>query len=140
MSIESNKALILEYLALIQRGESDRSAAILDRDLEWWVAGSFPGAGFVPRERLVASLKSISAGLVEPLQFDIEYVTAEDDRVAVAAQATARRKDGTTYNQTYHMLFFVRDGRIRAGRPYLDTLAFAEQVHDATVTYPPVQT
>jgi len=133
---QANKRLISEYLARCEAGDIARIEELLAPQLEWWVAGSFPGAGFVARDVLMRSLGSISGSLAEPLRFTIEHLTAEENRVAVAARARARRKDGGVYEQIYHMLFFVRDGKIIAGRPYLDTLAFAEQVHGAVVTYP----
>ncbi|MCK9541531.1 MAG: nuclear transport factor 2 family protein [Novosphingobium sp.] len=131
-----NKRLVREYLQRCEDGDIARVAEMLAPDLEWWVAGSFPGAGLVPRDVLMGSLGRIGGSLVEPLRFEIECMTAEGDRVAVAARARARRKDGSVYEQAYHMLFFIRDGVIVAGRPYLDTLAFAEQVHGAIVAYP----
>lgn len=133
---EANKRLVREYLRRCEEGDVGRVAEMLSPDLEWWVAGSFPGAGLVPRDVLMDSLGRIGGSLTEPLRVEILHMTAEEDRVAVEARARARRRDGSFYEQAYHMLFFIRDGAIVAGRPYLDTLAFAQQVHGATVTYP----
>jgi ketosteroid isomerase-like protein len=136
MSVEKNKKIILNYLGLLERGETEKAIAFLAEDLDWRVAGSHPGAGQVKREKLVASLWAITDTLAEPFQFDIEHITAEDDRVAVACTGVARRKDGNYYRQIYHMLFFVEKGMIIGGRPYLDTIVYAQDVFGAKVEFP----
>lgn len=54
-------------------------------------------------------------------------LTAEGDRVAVEAESSGETATGRTYNNQYHFLFEVRDGKIQAAREYLDTL-YAKEV------------
>ena len=49
-------------------------------------------------------------------------ITAEGDRVAVEAESYAKMKNGKTYQNTYHFLFIVRDGKIQSVKEYLDTI------------------
>jgi ketosteroid isomerase-like protein len=51
----------------------------------------------------------------------ILFVTAEEDRVAVAAEGRFGFAEGD-YCNTYHYLFTISDGRVIAGREYLDTV------------------
>ena len=49
-------------------------------------------------------------------------LTAEGDRVAVEAESFAKMKNGKTYQNKYHFLFIVRDGKIQSVKEYLDTI------------------
>ena len=53
---------------------------------------------------------------------DAKGLTAEGDRVAVEAESYAKMKNGKTYQNTYHFLFIVRDGKIQSVKEYLDTI------------------
>jgi ketosteroid isomerase-like protein len=53
-------------------------------------------------------------------KMEILFVTAEEDRVAVAAEGEFLFEEGA-YRNTYHYLFTIGCGRITAGREYLDT-------------------
>ncbi|KAL2061492.1 hypothetical protein VTL71DRAFT_6869 [Oculimacula yallundae] len=55
------------------------------------------------------------------LVVNCEGVTADADRVAVEASSTMS-VNGNEYNNLYHWLFEVKDGKISAARFYLDTL------------------
>jgi hypothetical protein len=48
--------------------------------------------------------------------------TAEGERVAVEAESYARMSNGKIYQNKYHFLFTVRNGKIQAVKEYLDTM------------------
>jgi uncharacterized protein len=54
-------------------------------------------------------------------------VTAEGDRVAVEAESHAKMKSGKLYQNKYHFLLTIRDGKIQGVKEYLDT-AHADEV------------
>jgi ketosteroid isomerase-like protein len=54
-------------------------------------------------------------------------VTAEGDKVAVEAESHANMKSGKTYQNKYHFLITIQDGKIQAVKEYLDT-AHADDV------------
>ena len=47
-----------------------------------------------------------------PIQFAVDAITAEDDRVVAEARSTARLIDGSDYANTYVFSLRIRDGRI----------------------------
>jgi ketosteroid isomerase-like protein len=49
-------------------------------------------------------------------------VTAEGDRVALEAESYAKMKNTKTYQNKYHFLFVVRNGKIQQVKEYLDTM------------------
>ncbi|UCV23608.1 nuclear transport factor 2 family protein [Ferribacterium limneticum] len=55
------------------------------------------------------------------LRFEILSMTAEDDRVSVEAQGHAELVSGARYDNQYHFLFFIRDGRVFKMKEYIDT-------------------
>ena len=63
-------------------------------------------------------LKSVAP---EGIEFDVLYLTAEADRVAAEIAGKATLINGTPYNNQYHFLFFLHDGRIYKIKEYMDT-------------------
>ncbi len=51
----------------------------------------------------------------------VKGAIAEGDQVAVEAESWGELKNGRVYNQEYHFLITLRDGKISAVREYLDT-------------------
>jgi len=60
----------------------------------------------------------------------IKSMTAEEDRVAVEAESYGETPAGKVYNQTYHYLFIVRDGKISVQHEYLDKWHLKERMVD----------
>ena len=50
-----------------------------------------------------------------------EALIAEGDRVAAETESYAELKNGRVYNNHYHFVFEVRDGKIHSVKEYLDT-------------------
>jgi hypothetical protein len=48
-------------------------------------------------------------------------MTAEDDRVSVEAESYGEITNGKTYENIYHFMFVIRDGKVAAIREYMDT-------------------
>jgi len=134
--IESNKAVALTFLRMVSEHRHEEAFDLLSDDLQWWVPDSLPGGGFINKQAIYDKLKKIAHSWSQPLTFEIEYVTAEGDRVAVLMRSRAPKPDGTSYRQVYHQLMIIREGRIVKGYPFLDTLEFAQEVYGATVAYP----
>ncbi|MGV3768589.1 MAG: nuclear transport factor 2 family protein [Sphingobium phenoxybenzoativorans] len=63
----------------------------------------------------------VMAALAEPLRLEIKGVTAEGERVAVEVESHSVNKRGMIYNNRYHFLFVIREGKIVEGREYLDS-------------------
>jgi len=123
VSSEQNKKIVTEFMEVFSAGDVDGIMDRLTDDATWWVAGTIPGisgtkdkAGF--REMVSGIAASTTSGAIRltPLAF-----TAEGDRVAVETESYTELKNGRVYNNLYHFLFTVRDGRISSVKEYLDT-------------------
>jgi ketosteroid isomerase-like protein len=73
-------------------------------------------------------LRTIEAGMPNGVRLTITGVTAEGDRVAVEMDADGVSATGLQYQNQYHDLLEIRDGKIVAGREYLDTAHAAEVI------------
>lgn len=123
--IEENKRVVRRYYAAVSGGRRDEATALLADDATWWIAGK-------PEQFALAGLRSLqehqellrerlAPALPHGVEIMITGMTAEGDRVAVEMENRARTADGRIYNNQFHMLFVVRDGKIHAAREYLDT-------------------
>ena len=81
-----------------------------------------PGILAVGSSRTVSPvLVSIFNIFPEGLIFTLYGMTAEDDRVALEAESHGVHKSGKQYNNHYHFLFRIRDGKIAEIKEYADT-------------------
>lgn len=55
------------------------------------------------------------------LRFTITGTTAEGDRVAIEAESYGMTRSGKLYNNLYHLLVQLENGKIKAVREYLDS-------------------
>ena len=112
MSLQANKETVLAFLKSLSSGKPDGN--YLCADAQWWV----PGIGTVSREAFFAMADRFQSMVKAPAVIGIDAVTAEGDRVAVEARASAELLDGRIYENTYHFLFYLRDGKIREAREH----------------------
>jgi len=112
MSVAENRKVALAFVDSLCRGEPDQ--ALLCEDAVWWI----PGRGTIDRPTFLGLAAAVNALFAGPISMTITAVTAEDDRVAVQADGHADLKDGRSYDNTYHFLFYLRDGRIREAREH----------------------
>ena len=55
------------------------------------------------------------------LRMTVKGAIAEGDQVALEVVSHGELRNGRVYDQEYHMLITIRDGKISAVREYLDT-------------------
>jgi hypothetical protein len=127
VSTAANKALVREFYRLMNAREFDAMWALF-AERATWSGGRFDTTDAPGIDRM-------RAVLVDPMpvfeqggiHFTVHALTAEGDRVAAEVESHAPLVSGTTYNNHYHMLFEIRDGRIQVVKEYADT-AHAREV------------
>lgn len=125
MNLESNKALVLEFLRRLESGNIDDSLALLSDDATWWVAGKpeqFPVAGTKNKAQLRELLNALVVPMPDGLRMTPSGITAEGSRVAIEVESYGRAANGRLYNNEYHFLFVVEGNLIRSVKEYLDTM------------------
>jgi ketosteroid isomerase-like protein len=122
MTVEDeNRALVTRILGLIgQEDRADEYLSLFANDMTWWVAGDQMG-GTMDKAGYSAMIKGMPNFLKSPFRFTTTGWTCQGDRVAVEAVGRAVLKDGRVYENLFHLLYVIRDGKVVVGREYMDT-------------------
>jgi len=123
MSTEENKKIILEHLAAVSRGDYAKALEYFAEDAKWCVFGSGKYAGWHnSKKEIVEIWSNLPAFFPKGITVTADRLVAEGDWVAAEAHSYAETTwKGKVYQQKYHYLFEVRDGKIRILKEYLDT-------------------
>jgi ketosteroid isomerase-like protein len=122
MATEDSKKVVMSFLEAMNSGNGAAVMNALADSATWWVAGSFPLSGTKTKAQFAELLGGMGSKMDGAMRLTPTGVTAEGDRVAVEAESYAKMKNGKTYQNQYHFLFTVRDGKIQAVKEYLDTI------------------
>lgn len=121
MSTETNKNVVRSFINGIATGDLNRLALTTTDDASFWVSPTTVGSGTRTRDEWLQSMSDMFSGLAKPMTLEMGDFTAEDDRVSLTLVGGMHLKNGKVYNGHWHMLFFLRDGKISAMKEYLDT-------------------
>jgi uncharacterized protein len=126
MNAEENKKIVLGFIENMSAGNAAAAFGALADSATWWVAGNFALSGTKTKAEFAELAGGLAPKIDGGLKLTPKGVTAEGDRVAVEAESYAKMKNGKTYQNQYHFLFVVRDGKIHSVKEYLDTTHAAE--------------
>ena len=124
MSTDQNKRLAIELFA---RFTASDIAGVLDTmtdDATWLIPGkpgSSPAAGLYDKRRIGRLFQAMLERLEGGLTMSVDSAIAEGDKVALEVRSHGQLTNGRVYEQEYHFLMTVRDGKICAVKEYLDT-------------------
>jgi hypothetical protein len=119
---ERNKALARSFLEAVSRADTDAIVAAYAPDGICWTAGTMPISGSFGVEQIAAASLGVLGAFPKGLAFTLHALTAEGDRVAIEAESRGEHVSGKLYNNKYHFLMRVRDGKIAEWREYMDTM------------------
>lgn len=123
MNAAESKQFVLDFFEEMLSGKGDAWNRTAD-SLRWSMIASSPSYPYQADHDKASYRKMVedSAGLFpEGLRFTILSAIAEPDRVAVEAESYGKVADGRLYNNHYHFLFELKDGKIQTVREYLDS-------------------
>ena len=116
--MDKNDFLTLHCLTLKQLCDTDSVEAIVGVPAAEAEAAS---AGANDRARMERIFNAMTERMDSPLQMRIKSAIGEGDRVAMEMESHGTLKNGRVYNNQYHLLMRIADGRIAEVREYLDT-------------------
>jgi len=119
--MESNKDVAIRWLNSVAHGDGEALKALSTEDIVHEIMGTSAVSGELRLGDLVELAGNLFGITKNGLEFTILNVTAEEDRVAVQFTGTSELLTGEPYNNTYHLLFRLRDGRVCRGWEYCDT-------------------
>ncbi len=124
MSLESNKELAASLFSRFDANDLAGALDLLADDASWWIAGKpgqQPAAGEHDKASIARLLRRMASQLPEGLRMTVKSAVAEGDRVALEVESRGPLGNGRVYEQQYHFLLTIRDGKIASVREYLDT-------------------
>ena len=124
MENHQNKQRAVEFFACFNANDIAGALARTTDDATWWIAGKpaqLPVAGVHTKERIARIFYNMADQIPAGLKLTVKSLIAEGDQVALEVESYGELRNGRIYNQEYHMLMTLREGKISAVREYLDT-------------------
>jgi hypothetical protein len=122
IDIETNKQIVRDFMEAFGSGDIPRTMGFMADDATWWVAGSIPLSGTYTKQEFEQLLGGVVDTCKQPISLTPNAFTAEGGRVAVETESYTETNEGKVYNNQYHFLFVLRDGKIVQVKEYLDTM------------------
>lgn len=120
---DDNTKTVLRFLEMLSTGKLEEFFGMMAESSTWWVAGTMAGvSGTHPKAEFRQLVTELAGSCNGPIKLMPKACTAQGERVAVEAESLAHTKNGRTYNNFYHFLFVVKDGKIAQVKEYLDTM------------------
>jgi hypothetical protein len=79
-------------------------------------------SGKFTRAQIQGAAGQIYEVFPQGIQFTIDALTAEGERVAVEAHSRGRHVSGRLYTNEYHFLFVFHDGKLAVLKEYMDSV------------------
>jgi len=121
MSTENNKNIVIEFWRKFSAGDYSASLEMLSAEATWWVAGSTSLSGTYSKTEFAALLEQVAPLVPNGITVTPTILTAESDRVSVEATSYGEVTNGKTYQNIYHFMMVIANGKITTVREYLDT-------------------
>ncbi len=118
---QANKELAAQFFVALGAGDADTMRYILAPDVVAVAKGISILSGRRGYDEIIGALSMLSAFTENGIDFKVISMTAEDDRVSVETEGTSTLKNGEPYNNFYHMLFTIRDGKVVGLNEYFCT-------------------
>ncbi len=129
MSEQENVRIVQEAFAAFKRGDIASLLNMLTDDVDWWINGPpeiIPYVGARRGQEQVAQFFATLGETVEFTEFEPEEFIAQADKVVSTGRDRQRiKKTGRTAENTWAMVFTLRDGKIASFRSYEDSAAVA---------------
>lgn len=117
---KKNKEIAIKFFESLSSGSQDYLNFYTD-DSIIWTAGDNAIGGTRTKEEIVDFAQGVLAAFPSGIVFNITGMTADDERVAVEVSGAAVHASGQSYNNKYHFLLIIRDGKIMELKEYMDT-------------------
>jgi ketosteroid isomerase-like protein len=129
MTLQENKQAVLEFCAHFKNAAIADILNTMSGDATWWILGKphlFSAAGTKSKADMERIWGSLFGHVRNGLEMSVIGMVAEGDKVAAEIRSHADLTDGRVYENQYHMLFTLRQGKIVEVKEYADTLLIAD--------------
>ena len=117
---EENKEIAIKFFKALSSGSEDYLNFYND-DSIIWTAGDNAIGGTRTKKEIIDFAQGILAAFPSGISFNITGITAENERVALEVSGEAIHASGEAYNNKYHFLLRIKNGKIIELKEYMDT-------------------
>tara|TARA_B100000287_G_scaffold356963_1_gene348060 strand:- start:490 stop:888 length:399 start_codon:yes stop_codon:yes gene_type:complete len=117
---EENKKIAKKFFEALSTG-SETYLDFYTDDSIIWTAGDNAIGGTRTKREIINFAQSVLDSFPDGITFKITGMTAENDRVAVEVDGEAIHASGSPYNNQYHFLLIIQNGKIVQLKEYMDT-------------------
>ena len=124
MSTEKNKKIVGEFFERFSAADVPGALGLLDDGVVWRVMGregGLPMSGEMDKNAIGELIGTVKGAIPNGMKLTPTGWTAEGDRVALEMESYGELASRKVYNNLYHFLVTVTDGKITAFREYMDT-------------------
>ncbi len=118
-----NKAVVKEFVNAMRLSDVDQLKTMITDDFSWWIIGKpsyIATGGEHDRAYFLGFFKGDEL-FPDGMEFKVTSMVAEGSSVAAEAEIKANTAMGSYYENYYHFLFVVEDGKIKRMKEYMDT-------------------
>jgi len=129
MNITANKNLVRCFLGHFEKGGVNELLDMMSNEATWWVNGKphlFAFAGLKTKTEMQAVFHALFSFFDGGLHMELKSLIGEGDIVTVEARSDGVTKSGKHYQNEYHLLFRLREGKIIEVREYTDPMHAVE--------------
>jgi uncharacterized protein len=133
MGNEANRQVIDKLFDRISANDVSGAVGMLTDDCIWHVPGkpkSLALAGPKDKQAITELFKTIAQMMPSGLRIKSKDFICDGDRVAVQAESTGAVVNGRQYDNQYHFVMKIRDGKVAQVIEYCDTLNIKEVLID----------
>ncbi len=116
-----NKEVVLQFWDAFSNSRFDEALGLLAEDATWWIAGTTDISGEYSKQQFGELMLGIAENAPNGIKVTPEALTAEGDRVSMEAESYGEISNGKVYNNFYHFMHTLRDGKLVSVKEYLDT-------------------
>tara|TARA_Y100000996_G_scaffold366802_1_gene312275 strand:+ start:1581 stop:1979 length:399 start_codon:yes stop_codon:yes gene_type:complete len=117
---KNNKEIAIKFFEALSSG-SEAYLDFYNDDSVIWTAGDNDIGGTRTKKEIIDFAQGILAAFPSGITFNITGITAENERVAVEVSGDAIHASGQPYNNQYHFLLTIKNGKILELKEYMDT-------------------
>lgn len=125
---QTNKPLVQSFFDSLSAGDQEAAFALVDDDASWWVPGNLPYSGTKTKAEYRAIARSIQAAFPTGFFLTVLSMIEENDTVAAEVESHGVRFNGRMYNNKYHFLFRIQNGKFVLVKEYMDTQHLADLI------------
>ena len=119
---DMNKQIVNNFFEMVSEGNTSGAFELVDNKAKWWIPGDLPFSGDKTKEEYLQVVGAIKNGFPNGFKLIVKSAIVEGNKVAAEVESEGTHTSGKSYNNKYHFLFEIEDGKIVSVKEYMDTL------------------